>query len=168
MNSSSSAANQNKKPSMSYVLLAVPRQPGDDKLTARPCVRLQGAQVAPSDGAQPALEGGLGEATCASIRGLGVVSLAFHTALHGGNGQRRPRRRVARPLSSSFGACRSLLELQGCCRARELMYMISHSLIRYCKTTRDYLCPSVWGPVEKGADPYANQSSGGGGCCLIQ
>ena len=34
-------------------------------------------------------------------------------------------------------------------------------LIRYCKTTRDYLCPSVWGPVQKGEDPYAPQASGG-------
>lgn len=34
-------------------------------------------------------------------------------------------------------------------------------LIRYCKTTRDYLVPSVWGPVQKGEDPYAPQASGG-------
>jgi hypothetical protein len=40
-------------------------------------------------------------------------------------------------------------------------------LIRYCKTTRDNLCPSVWGPVQKGEDPYAAQG-GGGGCCSIQ
>jgi len=29
------------------------------------------------------------------------------------------------------------------------------------------LCPSVWGPVQKGEDPYAAQG-GGGGCCTIQ
>lgn len=40
-------------------------------------------------------------------------------------------------------------------------------MIRYCKTTRDNLCPSVWGPVQKGEDPYAAQG-GGGGCCSIQ
>lgn len=38
-----------------------------------------------------------------------------------------------------------------------------HSLIRYCKTTRDYLVPSVWGPVQKGEDPYAPAAGGGGG-----
>ena len=39
------------------------------------------------------------------------------------------------------------------------------SLIRYCKTTRDVLVPSVWGPVDKKEDPYA---PGGGGCnCLV-
>lgn len=36
-----------------------------------------------------------------------------------------------------------------------------NSLIRYCKTTRDYLVPSVWGPIQKGEDPYAPQPSGG-------
>ncbi len=29
------------------------------------------------------------------------------------------------------------------------------------------MCPSVWGPVQKGEDPYAAQG-GGGGCCSIQ
>ncbi|POY70690.1 putative Small monomeric GTPase [Rhodotorula taiwanensis] len=43
---------------------------------------------------------------------------------------------------------------------------LSMSLIRYCKTTRDYLVPSVWGPIQKGEDPYTPQSSGG--CCSIQ
>ncbi|GAA5960328.1 hypothetical protein JCM8115_001143 [Rhodotorula mucilaginosa] len=42
----------------------------------------------------------------------------------------------------------------------------SADLIRYCKTTRDYLVPSVWGPIQKGEDPYAPQPSGG--CCEIQ
>ncbi|GAA5874392.1 hypothetical protein JCM3774_005024 [Rhodotorula dairenensis] len=42
----------------------------------------------------------------------------------------------------------------------------SSDLIRYCKTTRDYLVPSVWGPIQKGEDPYAPQPSGG--CCEIQ
>lgn len=38
------------------------------------------------------------------------------------------------------------------------------SLINYCKSTRDYLVPSVWGPVSKGEDPYA---PAGGGCNCV-
>ncbi|SGY60359.1 BQ5605_C007g04419 [Microbotryum silenes-dioicae] len=54
-------------------------------------------------------------------------------------------------------------------RQRVRVSEASASLIRYCKTTRDYLVPSVWGPVEKGSDPYAAAASGGGGgCCMIQ
>ncbi|QRV85868.1 guanine nucleotide-binding protein subunit gamma [Ceratobasidium sp. AG-Ba] len=34
------------------------------------------------------------------------------------------------------------------------------SLIRYCKTTKDHLVPSVWGPVSKGEDPYAPPTQG--------
>ncbi|CAE6420627.1 unnamed protein product [Rhizoctonia solani] len=34
------------------------------------------------------------------------------------------------------------------------------SLIRYCKTTKDHLVPSVWGPVGKGEDPYAPPQQG--------
>ncbi|KAJ7074188.1 hypothetical protein C8F01DRAFT_970487 [Mycena amicta] len=33
-------------------------------------------------------------------------------------------------------------------------------LIRYCKTTKDHLVPSVWGPVGKGEDPYAPPAQG--------
>lgn len=41
----------------------------------------------------------------------------------------------------------------------------TNSLIRYCKGTRDYLVPSVWGPVDKKDDPYAPKSTG---CnCLV-
>ncbi|KAI0072267.1 G-protein gamma subunit [Panus rudis PR-1116 ss-1] len=36
----------------------------------------------------------------------------------------------------------------------------SASLIRYCKTTKDHLIPSVWGPVNKSEDPYAPQAEG--------
>ncbi|EIM89593.1 G-protein gamma subunit [Stereum hirsutum FP-91666 SS1] len=36
----------------------------------------------------------------------------------------------------------------------------SASLIRYCKTTKDLLVPSVWGPVGKGEDPYAPPAQG--------
>ncbi|KAI6005862.1 hypothetical protein PISMIDRAFT_670074 [Pisolithus microcarpus 441] len=44
----------------------------------------------------------------------------------------------------------------------------SASLIRYCKTTKDPLVPSVWGPVQKAEDPYALQGSRGINCCSIQ
>ncbi|KAI0374649.1 G-protein gamma subunit [Pilatotrama ljubarskyi] len=44
----------------------------------------------------------------------------------------------------------------------------SASLIRYCKTTKDPLVPSVWGPVPRADDPYQNQGSAGKGCCVIQ
>ncbi|TFK76235.1 G-protein gamma subunit [Pluteus cervinus] len=43
----------------------------------------------------------------------------------------------------------------------------SASLIRYCKTTKDHLVPSVWGPVGRAEDPY--NSSGAGSCkCSVQ
>ncbi|KAI0647563.1 G-protein gamma subunit [Trametes maxima] len=44
----------------------------------------------------------------------------------------------------------------------------SASLIRYCKTTKDPLVPSVWGPVPRADDPYQNQGGSGKGCCVIQ
>lgn len=47
------------------------------------------------------------------------------------------------------------------------MIFIYNRLIRYCKTTRDHLVPSVWGIIPKAEDPYAAQT-GGGGCCSIQ
>ncbi|KDN53394.1 putative guanine nucleotide-binding protein gamma subunit [Tilletiaria anomala UBC 951] len=50
-------------------------------------------------------------------------------------------------------------------RPRVKVSEASASLIRYCKTTKDYLVPSVWGPVDKREDPYAPH---GGGCeCAI-
>ncbi|KAH8106881.1 G-protein gamma subunit [Cristinia sonorae] len=36
----------------------------------------------------------------------------------------------------------------------------SSSLIRYCKTTKDHLLPSIWGPVNKTEDPYAPTTEG--------
>ncbi|KAI9166709.1 guanine nucleotide-binding protein gamma subunit [Paramyrothecium foliicola] len=39
------------------------------------------------------------------------------------------------------------------------------SIITYCNGTRDYMVPSVCGPVPKSEDPYAPQQSGG--CCVI-
>ncbi|RIB13086.1 guanine nucleotide-binding protein subunit gamma [Gigaspora rosea] len=35
----------------------------------------------------------------------------------------------------------------------------SASLIRYCRNTRDFLVPSVWGSVDRRDDPYASTSS---------
>ncbi|KAL9933687.1 hypothetical protein V8E36_007345 [Tilletia maclaganii] len=46
-------------------------------------------------------------------------------------------------------------------RPRVRVSEASASLIQHCKTTRDYLVPSEWGPVDKREDPYAPQ---GGGC----
>ncbi|KAI0310463.1 heterotrimeric G-protein gamma subunit (G-gamma, Gpg) [Amylostereum chailletii] len=43
----------------------------------------------------------------------------------------------------------------------------SASLIRYCKTTKDHLVPSVWGPVNKAEDPYAPQASTQGCACVV-
>ena len=40
-----------------------------------------------------------------------------------------------------------------------------NSLIRYCRTTKDFLVPSVWGPVNRGEHPYEQPNKG---CCTIQ
>jgi len=51
-------------------------------------------------------------------------------------------------------------------RPRVRISEASASLIRYCKTTKDYLVPSVWGSVAQGEDPYGSQTKG---CsCSIQ
>ncbi|KFY07828.1 hypothetical protein V492_06788 [Pseudogymnoascus sp. VKM F-4246] len=39
------------------------------------------------------------------------------------------------------------------------------SIIDYTNTTRDFMVPSVWGPVDKKDDPYTPQPSGG--CCVL-
>ncbi|EKM82425.1 hypothetical protein AGABI1DRAFT_82206 [Agaricus bisporus var. burnettii JB137-S8] len=44
----------------------------------------------------------------------------------------------------------------------------SASLIQFCKTTKDHLVPSVWGPVGRADDPYNNQGAGGLKCCIVQ
>ncbi|RHZ80664.1 hypothetical protein Glove_134g197 [Diversispora epigaea] len=50
-------------------------------------------------------------------------------------------------------------------RSRVRVSEASASLIAYCRGTRDYLVPSVWGPVDKRDDPYAPN---GGNCnCII-
>lgn len=50
-------------------------------------------------------------------------------------------------------------------RPRVRVSEASASLIRYCKTTKDHLVPSVWGPVGRAEDPYSQKSSG---CCSVQ
>ncbi|KAK3340402.1 hypothetical protein B0H65DRAFT_510546 [Neurospora tetraspora] len=40
-----------------------------------------------------------------------------------------------------------------------------YSIIAYCNSTRDYMVPSVWGPVPKSEDPYLPQQSSG--CCVV-
>ncbi|CAG8536778.1 8147_t:CDS:2 [Acaulospora morrowiae] len=50
-------------------------------------------------------------------------------------------------------------------RPRVRVSEASNSLITYCKNTRDFLVPSVWGPVDKRDDPYV--MSGGSCHCNI-
>jgi len=52
-------------------------------------------------------------------------------------------------------------------RPRVRVSEAAQSLIRYCSQNKDYLVPSVWGPVDKAADPYVQQATGGGGCCTV-
>jgi guanine nucleotide-binding protein subunit gamma len=51
-------------------------------------------------------------------------------------------------------------------RPRVKISEASAGLIRYCKTTKDPLVPSVWGPLGKDEDPYATQG-GKLGCCVV-
>jgi len=53
-------------------------------------------------------------------------------------------------------------------RPRVKVSEASASLIRYCKTTKDHLVPSVWGPVGKSDDPYGQKGNGTCSCCSIQ
>lgn len=39
------------------------------------------------------------------------------------------------------------------------------SLIQYTKATKDYMVPSMWGPVDKKDDPYAPAANTG--CCIV-
>ncbi|KAK9469316.1 GGL domain-containing protein [Lipomyces arxii] len=39
------------------------------------------------------------------------------------------------------------------------------SIMQYTKNTKDFLVPSVWGPMDKREDPYSPPSKGG--CCSI-
>ncbi|KAI8930175.1 G-protein gamma-like domain-containing protein [Entophlyctis helioformis] len=40
----------------------------------------------------------------------------------------------------------------------------SQTLIRYVTSTKDFLLPSVWGPVDKKEDPF---QTSGGACCTV-
>ncbi|CDW99724.1 hypothetical protein [Sporisorium scitamineum] len=67
----------------------------------------------------------------------------------------RPRIRVSEASQRESGLTRNFPSLP---------FWRFASLINYCKSTRDYLVPSVWGPVSKGEDPYA---PAGGGCNCV-
>ncbi|KAI0929039.1 hypothetical protein AcW1_006094 [Taiwanofungus camphoratus] len=41
------------------------------------------------------------------------------------------------------------------------------SLIRYCKSTKDYLVPSVWGTVSKAEDPFGAPPASGCQCIIM-
>ncbi|RCH78996.1 hypothetical protein CU098_006644 [Rhizopus stolonifer] len=46
----------------------------------------------------------------------------------------------------------------------------SLSIVDYCKSTKDPLLPSVWGPVSKEQDPFApaaGVSGSSSGCCIV-
>ncbi|KAJ8700025.1 Guanine nucleotide-binding protein subunit gamma [Pleurotus ostreatus] len=43
-------------------------------------------------------------------------------------------------------------------RPRVKVSEASASLIKYCKSTKDYLVPSVWGTVGRAEDPYGQQT----------
>ena len=43
--------------------------------------------------------------------------------------------------------------------------LANRSLIQYTKVTKDYMVPSVWGPLDKKDDPYAPTTQGG--CCSV-
>ncbi|KAK1922664.1 G-protein gamma subunit [Papiliotrema laurentii] len=48
-------------------------------------------------------------------------------------------------------------------RPRQRVSDASKSLIDYCASKRDPLLPSLWGPLQKGEDPYAPVDQGQ--CC---
>ena len=50
-------------------------------------------------------------------------------------------------------------------RPRAMVSIASLSLINHCRETKDPLLPSVWGPLQKGEDPYTPVETGG--CCTI-
>ncbi|PWN24269.1 guanine nucleotide-binding protein subunit gamma [Microstroma glucosiphilum] len=52
-------------------------------------------------------------------------------------------------------------------RPRVKVSEASASLIAYCKSTRDVLVPSVWGPLEKKEDPYSPAGAGGCNCRVM-
>ncbi|CAG7845924.1 SubName: Full=Uncharacterized protein {ECO:0000313/EMBL:CCA77979.1} [Serendipita indica DSM 11827] len=51
-------------------------------------------------------------------------------------------------------------------RPRARVSEASSSLIRYMKTTKDPLLPSLWGTVAKEEDPF-HQPDANKGCCIV-
>lgn len=135
------------------------------------CCGWQRAQAAPADRTQPASARGPRASTGQGLRGFRIVrprpsfravapwcagcSTKGPAGRPATPGPRLAERAQAHPSSAQDG------QMADVC-------ILVFRLIRYCKTTRDNLCPSVWGPVSKGEDPYAQQAGGGGGCCSIQ
>ncbi|TYJ55591.1 hypothetical protein B9479_003741 [Cryptococcus floricola] len=50
-------------------------------------------------------------------------------------------------------------------RPRVMVSVASMNLINHCRSTKDPLIPSVWGPLQKGEDPYAPVDNGS--CCSL-
>ncbi|WVR03737.1 hypothetical protein IAU60_000732 [Kwoniella sp. DSM 27419] len=48
-------------------------------------------------------------------------------------------------------------------RPRIMVSVAAQNLIMYAKCTKDPLIPSIWGPPQKGEDPYAPVEQSG--CC---
>ena len=66
-----------------------------------------------------------------------------------------------RPRCKTSDACNKYVP----CLARGEVSLIRASLVQYTKATKDYMVPSVWGPVDKKDDPYAPTTQGG--CCVV-
>ncbi|EIW67236.1 guanine nucleotide-binding protein subunit gamma [Tremella mesenterica] len=50
-------------------------------------------------------------------------------------------------------------------RPRVMVSIASLNLINYCRSTKDPMIPSLWGPLGRGEDPFAPQENGG--CCTL-
>nr|XP_019012001.1 guanine nucleotide-binding protein subunit gamma [Kwoniella pini CBS 10737]OCF50782.1 guanine nucleotide-binding protein subunit gamma [Kwoniella pini CBS 10737] len=48
-------------------------------------------------------------------------------------------------------------------RPRVMVSVASLNLINHCRSTKDPLIPALWGPLQKGEDPYAPVEQAG--CC---
>ncbi|WVQ64993.1 uncharacterized protein L199_003163 [Kwoniella botswanensis] len=51
-------------------------------------------------------------------------------------------------------------------RPRVMVSVASLNLINHCRSTKDPLIPSLWGPLQKGEDPYAPVEQPG--CCSCE
>ncbi|KAI8339730.1 G-protein gamma subunit [Chlamydoabsidia padenii] len=75
-----------------------------------------------------------------------------------------------RAQNISAAKLKRILEYNECLREQLAVSRITVSeastgLIEFCKTTKDPLLPSVWGPTDKKDDPFAPPNNGG--CCAI-